>query len=121
MFIEDRKTGGKLVYAPCVGWVKEPLTHLAQEADAILVDGTFWSDDEPIQYGIGQRTALQMGHIPVSGWGSTLDWLSSLPARHRVYVHINNTNPMLNEIGPEHRLVAAKGVRVGMDGDIFEL
>jgi pyrroloquinoline quinone biosynthesis protein B len=62
-----------------------------------------------------------MGHLPVSGSGGSLDWLGGLSARHRVYVHINNTNPMLNERGPEHQQVTDRGVRVGVDGDTFEL
>jgi pyrroloquinoline quinone biosynthesis protein B len=62
-----------------------------------------------------------MGHLPVSGPGGSLDWLSELSARHRVHVHINNTNPMLHERGPEHALVTSRGVRVGADGDSFEL
>jgi pyrroloquinoline quinone biosynthesis protein B len=117
--IEDPETGGKLVYAPCVGSLEGHLMSLVRDADAVLIDGTFWSDDEPLQ--IGQRTASQMGHVPVSGPHGSLSWLSELSARHRVYVHINNTNPMLDENGPEHRLVASRGVWVGADGDMFEL
>jgi len=117
--ILDPVTGGKLVYAPCVGSLSEPLLSMAMEADAVFIDGTFWSNDEPLQF--GRRTALQMGHVPVSGPGSSLDWMAGLPARQRVYVHINNTNPMLDERGPQHSLAMSKGVRVGQDGDMFEL
>lgn len=119
--IEDRKTGGKLVYAPCVGVLSDPLTSAAKDADAIVLDGTFWSDDEPIRTGIGQRTARAMGHLPVSGEGGSLAWLAAMSARHRFYVHINNTNPMLNERGPEHRLVHGRGIRIAADGDTFDL
>jgi pyrroloquinoline quinone biosynthesis protein B len=119
LLIEDRKTGGKLVYAPCVGSLGEPLVSMAREADAVLIDGTFWSDDEPLRF--GERTALQMGHIPVTGPHGSLTWLGELPARHRVYVHINNTNPMLNECGPEYRLVSRRGIQVGADADMFEI
>jgi pyrroloquinoline quinone biosynthesis protein B len=62
-----------------------------------------------------------MGHLPVSGPQGSLGWLSGLPARHRVYVHINNTNPMLNRRGPDHRRVEAGGLRVGADGDLFDV
>ncbi len=121
LFFQDLKTGGKLVYAPCVGSLDEPLLSAAGEADAILIDGTFWSNVEPLRRGIGQRTALQMGHVPVSGPQGSLAWLADLPVRHRVYVHINNTNPMLNENGPEFHLVKSKGVGVGADGEMFDL
>jgi pyrroloquinoline quinone biosynthesis protein B len=119
LVIEDVKTGGKLLYAPCVGSLNEPLLGLAKEVDAIFLDGTFWSNDEPLRF--GKRTALEMGHVPVSGPQGSLAWLAGLPARHRVYVHINNTNPMLNEEGPEFRLAKESGVQVGADGDMFEL
>jgi pyrroloquinoline quinone biosynthesis protein B len=122
LVVEDLKTRGKLLYAPCVGSLSEPLLSLAKDADAIFLDGTFWSDDEPLRF--SKRTALQMGHIPVSGPQGSLTWLGGIPtgrARHRVYLHINNTNPMLNEDGPEFRLVNESGVRVGADGDTFDL
>ena len=122
LVIEDLKTGGKLLYAPCVGSLSEPLLSLARDVDAIFLDGTFWSNDEPLRF--SKRTALEMGHVPVRGPQGSLLWLAGLPAdrlRHRVYIHINNTNPMLNEEGPEFRVVMASGVRVGADGDTFEL
>ena len=65
-----------------------------------------------------------MGHVPVSGPQGSLTWLAGLPAgrpRHRVYIHINNTNAMLNEEGPEFCLVNGSGVSVGADGDMFHL
>lgn len=119
--LEDTRTGGRLVYAPCVASLGPTLRRLAQDADCLLIDGTFWEDDEPIRRGIGSRTARAMGHLPVNGAEGSLSWLGELKARHRVYVHINNTNPMLNERGPEHGQVAERGVSVGADGDSFEL
>lgn len=119
--LADRKTGGKLVYAPCVGDIGAKLRTISADADAVLLDGTFWSDDEPIHAGIGNRTARQMGHLPVAGEEGSHAWLSTLRATHRVYVHVNNTNPMLNERGSERRMVGESGGRVGADGDTFEL
>jgi pyrroloquinoline quinone biosynthesis protein B len=121
LVVEDVKTGGKLVYAPCVASLGAPLVAAAREADCLLIDGTFWSEDEPVRLGIGNRTAREMGHLPVGGPRGSLDWLAGLPARDRVYVHVNNTNPMLNERGPEYRQVRGRGVRVGADGDLFDL
>ena len=71
------------------------------EADALLFDGTFWTDDELIALGIGTRTARQMDHLPIAGPGGSLEQLATLPCRHRVYTHINNTNPILLEHSPE--------------------
>lgn len=119
--IEDTASGGKLVYAPGVPAIGPALRAAAEGADCLLIDGTFWSDDEPVRMGITHVTARNMGHVPVAGANGTLAWLSSVPARHRVYVHINNTNPLLNDDGPECREVHDRGVRVGADGDEFEI
>lgn len=119
--IEDTATGGRLVYAPGVPEINKSLRTAADRADGLLIDGTFWSDDEPMRMGITNSTASHMGHVPVSGAGGTLAWMSTLPARHRVYVHINNTNPMLNDAGPECREVNGCGIRVGADEDEFEV
>lgn len=119
--IRDASRRSKLVYAPGVPAIGDALRTAAAGADCLLIDGTFWSDDEPASMGIASSTARQMGHIPVSGADGSLAWLSAFPARHRVYVHINNTNPMLDEAGPEWREVESHGVRVGQDGDEFEI
>lgn len=121
LLVQDEKTGGRLVYAPGVAHIVPGLKDAVQDAACILIDGTFWDDDEPIRYGIGSRTAHAMGHLPVSDPAGSLDWLSGLKAPFRVYVHINNTNPMLNERGAEHRLVTSRGVLMAADGDRFEL
>lgn len=119
--IEATTGGGKLVYAPCLSSIDESLSDAADGAACLLIDGTFWSDDEPKLMGIANSTAREMGHLSVSGAEGTLAWLASLPARHRVYIHINNTNPMLNEAGPEYAEVHERGIRVGQDGDVFEI
>jgi pyrroloquinoline quinone biosynthesis protein B len=121
LHIEDAMSGGKLVYAPCLGSIGGAPPLAADGADCLLIDGTFWDDDEPLRCRIGDRTARQMGHLPVSGPQGSLGWLSSLPARHRAYIHINNTNPMLNRRGPEYRRVEASGLHVAADGDFFDL
>jgi pyrroloquinoline quinone biosynthesis protein B len=118
--VEDIRTGGRLVYAPCVASLAPSLRRAAAEAGCVLIDGTFWDDEEPLS-GIGSRTARAMGHLPVSGPDGSLAWLSDLKGRHRFYVHINNTNPMLNERGSEYRQVTERGVRIGADGDSFEV
>ena len=121
LHVQDTATGGVLVYAPGAALISESLTRVAEEADCILFDGTFWTDDEPIRAGITQRTARQMGHIPVSGPDGSLNWLANLSARHRAYVHINNTNPVLHNRSPERRHVIQQGVQIGMDGDVFDV
>ncbi len=119
--IEDTSNGSRLVYAPGIATICDSLITAATDADCLLIDGTFWSDDEPISMDITSSTAREMGHVPVSGPHGTLAWLSDLAIKHRVYVHINNTNPMLNERRSEHRQVNERGIRVGKDGDMFDI
>ena len=88
-------------------------------ADCLLIDGSFWSNDEPGRHGITDRTAAQMGHLCVGGPQGSLAWLTELPVRHRVYVHINNTNPMLDTDSWEYAEVRNQGIAVGTDGDEF--
>ena len=90
-------------------------------AELVLFDGTFWTDDELIALGIGQRTARAMDHLPVSGPDGSLEQLAALPARHKVYTHINNTNPMLIEDSPQRLEVERHGLVVGADGMRFTL
>ena len=113
--------GGTLAYAPACGGLDDALLARLGRADLLLFDGTFWTDDELIGLGIGERTARQMDHLPVSGPGGSLERIASLRVKQRVYVHINNTNPMLVEDSPERAAVEHAGLAVGMDGMRFEL
>jgi pyrroloquinoline quinone biosynthesis protein B len=119
--IRDERTGGKLVYAPCLASVGEGLAAATEGADGILIDGTFWDDDELIRAGFSDRSARTMGHLPVGGPEGSLSWLEGVRAPQRIYVHINNTNPMLNRHGPEFHEVESRGIRVGVDGFVFDL
>jgi pyrroloquinoline quinone biosynthesis protein B len=113
--------GGTLAYAPACGALDDTLLARFARADLLLFDGTFWTDDELIGLGIGERTARQMDHVPLSGPGGSLEPLASLPVKQRVYVHINNTNPILLEDSPERAAVERAGLVVGMDGMRFEV
>jgi pyrroloquinoline quinone biosynthesis protein B len=87
-----------------------------EDADLLLFDGTFWSDDELIQVQGSGSTAREMGHIPVSGPEGSLRKLAGLRCPRKVFVHVNNTNPMLDESGFEYREVRAAGWEVAEDG-----
>ena len=119
--IVDLNTQGHLLYAPGIVTLNTAVRKAAESAHCVMIDGTFWSNEELVQMGLSTRTASQMGHIPVGGKSGTLKWLSLLSAQHRVYVHINNTNPMLDESGPQYHTVTSNGIRVGQDGDTFTL
>jgi pyrroloquinoline quinone biosynthesis protein B len=91
-----------------------------QSADVVLFDGTFWLDDELHRIRGTGPTAREIGHVPVSGQDGSLELLSALTAR-RIYTHINNTNPMLDESSAEYRQVRDAGWEIGEDGWEFEL
>jgi pyrroloquinoline quinone biosynthesis protein B len=87
----------------------------------VLVDGTFWRDDELARLGISDRTATDMGHVPLSPPGGTLEALARLQRPRAILVHINNTNPVLLERSPEREAVLRAGVEVAYDGLEVEL
>jgi pyrroloquinoline quinone biosynthesis protein B len=121
LLIRDEATGGTCAFVPGCGGLEQPLVDLLGKAELVLFDGTFWTDDELIALGIGRRTAREMDHLPVSGRDGSLERLAALQSRHRVYTHINNTNPMLIEDAPERREVERRGLTVGADGMRFTL
>jgi pyrroloquinoline quinone biosynthesis protein B len=121
LVIHDGRTGGTCAFIPGCGGLDDALMARLAAADLVLFDGTFWTDDELVRLGIGERTAREMDHLPISGPDGSLARLRTLPGRQRVYTHINNTNPMLIEDGPERRQVEQAGLKVGVDGMQFTL
>jgi len=118
---DDPATGGRLAVLPGAAALDAPLLDRLRECDALLIDGTFWSEHELAELGTGAAPASAMGHLPVSGPGGSLDIVAGLPALRKIYIHINNTNPILIDGSPERREVEARGVEVGRDGLEFEV
>jgi pyrroloquinoline quinone biosynthesis protein B len=114
-------SGKRLAYMPAVPVIDDSLLKRLEEADLLLFDGTFWSDDELIRVQGSGSTAREMGHVPVSGPDGSLRKLAGLRRPRKVFVHVNNTNPMLDESGPEYREVLAAGWEVAEDGWSFDL
>src|SRR6185295_10999470 len=98
-------SGGSLVYMPAAPGVDGTFEAHLDNCDVLLFDGTFWSDDELVKIQGGGRTALQMGHIPISGPGGSLERLAGLKRPRKIFIHINNTNPILDEESVEFRRV----------------
>ena len=119
--IVESPSGRRLAYMPAVPQVDDALITEIESADVLLFDGTFWSDDELIRIQGSGATARQMGHVPVSSDEGSLRKLAQLRRPRKIYVHINNTNPMLNEAGPEYAQVRESGWEVAEDGWQFDL
>ena len=116
VLLTDAARGRSAFYAPGLGEITPALFDIMCGADAVLVDGTFWTDDEMIGLGLSRKTAREIGHLPQSGPGGMIEWLDRLPARtRRLLIHINNTNPILDEDSPERALLQAHGIEVCAD------
>jgi pyrroloquinoline quinone biosynthesis protein B len=112
----DHDGGGVVTYVPGLARLDDGVLSRFAASDLVLVDGTFWRDDELARLGISARTARDMGHVPLSGSGGTLEALARLQRPRKVLVHINNTNPILLEDSPEREEVLRAGVEVAYDG-----
>jgi pyrroloquinoline quinone biosynthesis protein B len=115
--ITDLASGRQVFYAPGLCEIDANVSAAMQRADCVLVDGTCWRDDELIALGISKKRARDMGHRPLDGAGGMLELLGELPSSTRkVLIHINNTNPILDEDSAERGLLRGTGIEVAYDG-----
>jgi pyrroloquinoline quinone biosynthesis protein B len=114
--ISDPRTRKTLFYAPGLGEIEPHIRPFLEEADCVMVDGTFWTDDEMVRLGVSKKRARDIGHLPQSGAGGMIEVLKPLKAERKILIHINNTNPILNEDSSERRELEALGIEVAYDG-----
>lgn len=119
--ITDEHTGRSLVYLPGAQDLTTSVRSHLEGCTCLLFDGTCWQDDELIRLGIAGKTARDMGHLPISGTDGSLEQLAPLPIERKIYIHINNTNPILLEDSPERRTVEEHGLEVAADGLEMEI
>jgi pyrroloquinoline quinone biosynthesis protein B len=113
--VEFRIDGRRVYYIPGCGSLPETLAARIEGADLLFFDGTVFEDDEMVRAGVGHKTGRRMGHMPIAGAEGSLAALSGLSIGRKIYVHINNTNPIW-QAGPERDQVEAQGFEVGHDG-----
>jgi len=116
LLLSDARSGRSLFYAPGLGAVEPEVGEGLRGAQVVLVDGTFWREDELLRLGVSARSARQMGHLPQSGSGGMLELLGPLGAERKILIHINNTNPILDERSAERAQLTAAGIEVAYDG-----
>lgn len=121
MRIEDTRTGKNLFYAPGLGVAEPHVLEYMRNADCVLVDGTVWTDDEMSHEGISNKRAQEMGHLDQSSKGGIMEILSSMDKPQKFLIHINNTNPILNEDSPQRKMLNDAGIKVSYDGMDIEL
>jgi pyrroloquinoline quinone biosynthesis protein B len=116
IWITDARSAKQVFYAPGLGEIEPHLTPLLEQADVVMVDGTFWTDDEMIKLGISNKRARDIGHLPQSGAGGMISVLLPLKAERKILIHINNTNPILDEDSAERAELSRAGIEVAYDG-----
>jgi pyrroloquinoline quinone biosynthesis protein B len=85
-------------------------------SELVFFDGTLWRDDEMIRLGVGNKTGLRMGHMSMSGDDGAIAAFRDLGVKRRVFIHINNSNPVLLDDSPERQLAEAAGWEIAYDG-----
>jgi pyrroloquinoline quinone biosynthesis protein B len=119
--IANGQDGGAAFYIPGCARIDAGLRVRLAHAACVLFDGTLYTDDEMISAGVGQKTGARMGHISMAGENGAIAGLADLAIGRRIFVHINNTNPVLDEHSSERAAVTAAGWEIGRDGMEIEL
>jgi pyrroloquinoline quinone biosynthesis protein B len=114
--IIDRSTGGSFFFIPGCAAITQALGRRLAGAALVFFDGTLWRDDEMIRAGIGEKTGRRMGHISMSGEEGAIAAFRNLGVRRRIFIHINNSNPVLLDDTAERRAAEAAGWEIGYDG-----
>ncbi|MEE9422247.1 MAG: pyrroloquinoline quinone biosynthesis protein PqqB [Gammaproteobacteria bacterium] len=114
--IEDTVSGKSLFYAPGLGEITANIHDYMNAADCLLIDGTLWTDDEMIQSGINNKRGQDMGHLDQSGENGIMNTLNTLNKPRKILIHINNTNPILDEASPQRKTLEQAGIEVAFDG-----
>jgi pyrroloquinoline quinone biosynthesis protein B len=117
--IEEPASGARLLFIPDLAAIDAAVEDQLERCDLLLFDGTFWDEREMLP--LGGRPAAAMAHQPVGGPDGSLRRLAPLPIARKIYIHINNSNPMLLEHSPERELVLAAGLEIAQDGMEIEL
>ncbi|MGM0583308.1 MAG: pyrroloquinoline quinone biosynthesis protein PqqB [Pseudomonadota bacterium] len=114
--VELAAGGKRLLHVPGCARLTPALADRLRGAAAVLFDGTLWSNDEMIRLGLGRKTGRRMGHMPISGPDGALAAFRGLDIARKVFVHINNSNPVLAPGSPERAEAEAAGWEIAQDG-----
>ncbi|WP_296244493.1 MULTISPECIES: pyrroloquinoline quinone biosynthesis protein PqqB [unclassified Psychrobacter] len=121
LIVKDLKTQKQLFYAPGLGKIDDDIMQIMRASDCVMIDGTLWTDNEMQEYGVGTKTGQDMGHLHISGEDGSLYYLDQLENVRKVLIHINNTNPILNEDSEQAAELKEHNVEIAFDGMQIEL
>jgi pyrroloquinoline quinone biosynthesis protein B len=114
--IIDTGTGRSFFFVPSCAAMTDRLCRRLNGSELVFFDGTLWRDDEMIRLGVGNKTGRRMGHISMSGDDGAIAAFRDLGVRRRIFIHINNSNPVLLDDAPERRAAEAAGWEIAYDG-----
>lgn len=114
--VADPAAGKRFIYMPACATVDADVAARVKGAPLVFFDGTLYTDDEMLEQGLMPKTGARMGHISISGSDGSIAAFESLDVARKVYVHINNSNPILDESSPQHAATRAAGWEIGYDG-----
>ena len=114
--IEQISTGKKVFYSPGLGEIEPQVMDAMQNSDCLMVDGTFWTNDEMCTQNISPKKAREIGHLPQSGEGGMIEVLETVKNARKILIHINNTNPILDEDSDQRKVLNDAGIEVAYDG-----
>jgi len=119
--IEDKNSGKTFVYVPDIREITPLALKKMEDADVLIFDGTFYTNDELIKLGISSKTSEELGHVPIAGPTGSIEVLGDLNVKRKFYTHLNNTNPLIPEDSTERRLLRDEGFYVVSDGETIDL
>jgi pyrroloquinoline quinone biosynthesis protein B len=114
--IVETATGNSLFFIPGCAAMTGGLRKRLAGSRLVFFDGTLWQDDEMIRAGIGEKTGRRMGHISMSGESGAIAAFHDLEIGRRIFIHINNSNPVLLEDSPERHIAESAGWEIARDG-----
>lgn len=114
--IKEHGTGKRVAYFSAAAAITPAMRSTFESADCVFFDGTFWASDELIALGLGDKRAEQMAHLPIGGEGGSLQAFAGIGGPKKIYIHINNTNPLLRPGSPQRKQVEAGGWEIACDG-----
>jgi pyrroloquinoline quinone biosynthesis protein B len=116
LIMRDAATGSRAAYIPCCGSISDAVLQIIDGVDVLLFDGTLYDDRELVDQGLSEKTGAMMGHVSMSGAHGSLARLREVSVRRRVFIHLNNSNPVLREDSRERQAVVEAGWDVAYDG-----
>ncbi|WP_026679467.1 pyrroloquinoline quinone biosynthesis protein PqqB [Fictibacillus gelatini] len=116
LVFHNERSGRRLAYFPTLERMTPKVEACLRKAHIVMVDGTFWSDDELVKMGATERNAQRMGHLPISGRGGIAETLATFPAERKILIHINNSNPVLHKDSIERKTLEQLGFEIAYDG-----